>query len=43
MYLQEAGENAKDQAEVWKTGLESLLLFVSAEFSEAARRLLTDI
>ncbi|KAH6877419.1 hypothetical protein BKA70DRAFT_1207722, partial [Coprinopsis sp. MPI-PUGE-AT-0042] len=27
MYLQEAEENAKDQAEVWKTGLESLLIF----------------
>ncbi|KAH6877422.1 hypothetical protein BKA70DRAFT_1346389 [Coprinopsis sp. MPI-PUGE-AT-0042] len=30
-YLQEAEENAKDQAEVWKTGLESLLIFVSSE------------
>ncbi|KAH6903216.1 hypothetical protein BKA70DRAFT_1031124, partial [Coprinopsis sp. MPI-PUGE-AT-0042] len=27
MYLQEAEENAKEQAEVWKTGLESLLIF----------------
>jgi hypothetical protein len=29
IYLEEAGEHAKEQAEVWKTGLESLLLFVS--------------
>ncbi|KAH6903199.1 hypothetical protein BKA70DRAFT_603223 [Coprinopsis sp. MPI-PUGE-AT-0042] len=28
IYLEEAGEHAKEQAEVWKTGLESLLLFV---------------
>ncbi|KAH6903201.1 hypothetical protein BKA70DRAFT_603281 [Coprinopsis sp. MPI-PUGE-AT-0042] len=27
IYLEEAGEHAKEQAEVWKTGLESLLLF----------------
>ncbi|KAH6877428.1 hypothetical protein BKA70DRAFT_215906 [Coprinopsis sp. MPI-PUGE-AT-0042] len=27
LYLREAEENAKDQAEVWKTGLESLLIF----------------
>ena len=28
LYLQEAEGNARDQVEVWKTGLESLLIFV---------------
>lgn len=36
IYLEEAGEHAKEQAEVWKTGLESLLLFVSRSGSDIA-------